>query len=63
MSKASGVLEVSEVTTLVAHLESLRKKIDSLYLPKPVTFMACEKCGGGHMVNDCSIVGVADGPK
>ena len=60
--KASGVLEVSKVTALVAQVEALSKKIDSLSLLKLVTIMAYETCEKGHTIIDCLIVGVGPGP-
>lgn len=39
-SKIAGVLEVSKVTALVAQVEAMSKKIDSLLLLKVVTVMA-----------------------
>lgn len=43
-------------------MEALSKKIDSLALPKLVAIMACETCGGGHMVINWPIIGAMHGP-
>ena len=48
---------MSEATSLAVMVESFSKKIDRLSVLKLVALMACETCGGGHTVSECSIVG------
>lgn len=56
------MLEVSEVTELVAQVEAFSKKINSLLPLKVVIVMACKTYGARHVVTNYPTIGPTHGP-
>ena len=53
--KVAGLHEIDAVTSLVAQVESLSKKLDTLTSPRVAAVTSCTGCGGGHAPSDCPI--------